>query len=317
MKRNLKFIVLSFFCLAIVVSCKDDSLEGIPDWESAVHGLGSFSATTDDVNFIKGDPSVELDMELLWNSIDNKNEVVKMELFVLFNEAYTDQDGNPKTAKHGGDEGKLFLTLEGAQVPGNKELTSFSVSQDDVYALYSSAAWDYDDDGTDSPVWGVGSIRADRNTTDYKFVDGDSFSVRWQFTTDDGRVFDKWGISVCTEFPGANCSVAWAAVCNQTIANPVGNWTINMVDSYGDGWNDAAIRVVVNGVGTNYTLANGAAGTTVVAVAPGTTSLTFEFVSGDWDSEVSFTIVSPKGNVVAKGGPSPGVGTLTLDLCKE
>jgi hypothetical protein len=316
MKRNVKYLAIALF-LTIAISCKDDSIEGIPEWESAVHGLGAFSESSDDVNFIKSDPSVELEFDLLWNSIDNKNAVEKIEVFVVFNEAYTDQDGNPKTAKHGGDEGILYLTLEGAAVPANKEVTSFSISQDDVYALYSTASWDYDEDGTDSPVWGVGSIRPDRNTTDTKFVDGDTFKVRWQFTTDDGRVFDKWGVSVCTEFPGANCSVDWAAVCSQTILNPVGNWTIEMADSYGDGWNGAAIKVVVNGVGTDYTLNNGSAGSTVVVVPPGTTSLRFEFVSGDWDSEVTFKIRSPKGNVIAQGGPSPGIGVLTLNLCDE
>lgn len=305
--------------LAAVTSCKDDSLVVVPEWESAVHGLGVFNEATDDVNFIKGDPSVDLSFDLSWNSIDKKNEVTKIDIFVVFNESYTDPEGIPKTAKHGGDQGKLLLTLEGAEVPANKEVTTFNVSQADVYAIYTGATWDYDGvPGTPaSPVWGAGSIRPDRNTADYKFVDGDSFQLRWAFTTADGRVFDKWSPSVCNEFPGASCVVGWAAVCAQTIINPVGDWTISMEDSYGDGWNDAAIRVVVDGVGTNYTLANGSAGVTVVTVPPGTTTLTFEFVSGDWDSEVTFTIESPSGNIIASGGPSPTVGTLTLNLCDE
>ena len=317
MKKLNKYLIATI-CLVMIgiVSCKDDSIVIVPEWETGVHGLGGFSDGTDDVNFIKGDPSVELEVDLLWNSIDQKNTVTKMELFIAFNEAYTDMDGNPKTAKHGGDQGELFLTLEGSEIPANKENTTFSITQDEVYALYAGKTYDYYGTG-ELPVWGAGSIRDDRNEDDFKFVDGDAFQLKWVFTTEDGRVFDKWGISVCTEFPGANCSVNWAAVCSQVIAEPAGDWTINFKDSYGDGWNGAAIKVVVDGVGTDYTLDDGASGTEVVTVPPGTTTLTFEYVSGDWDSEASYEIVSEKGNVIAKGGPSSPIGVLTLDLCKE
>jgi hypothetical protein len=317
MRKFNKILILSVGMLFGFFSCKDDSLVIVPEWETGVHGLTVFSASTDDVNFIKGDPSVGLAFDMLWNSIDNKNTVTKIELFVVFNEAYNDLAGNPKVARHGGTQGKLYKTLEGAAVPANKATTSFALTQDDVYALYSTAQFDYGEGIGTKPVWGVGSLRDDRDTDDFKFVDGDTFQVRWAFTTADGRVFDSWSPSVCTEFPGANCSVSFAAVCSQIISGPVGDWTINMADSYGDGWNGAAIRVVVDGVGTNYTFNDGAAHVEVVSVPPGTTTLTFEFVSGDWDSEVTFNIVSPRGNIVAKGGPSPAAGTLTLNLCVD
>lgn len=314
--RKLKYSFLAMVLLfTAITSCKDDSIVIVPEWESGVHGYTVFS-TGSAVNFTKGEPAIELSFDMLWNSIDQKNTVEKIELFALFNEAYLDQDGNPKTAKHGGDEGVLFLTLEGAAVPDNKEAISFTLSQQDMFDLYDGATFDYFGTGA-LPVWGAGSIRSDRTEGDFKFVDGDSFQVRWELTTDDGRVFSDWGVSVCTEFPGANCAVNWLAVCSQDIKFPEGNWTINMNDSYGDGWNGAAIRVVVDGTGTNYTLANGSSGQTVVAVPPGTTSLTFEFVSGDWDSEVTFSIVSPRGNQIAKGGPSPPVGVLTVNLCVD
>lgn len=315
MKKAYKHL-LSTLCLAlaVVTSCKDDDLEIIPEWETAVHGLGEFNAETDDVNFIKGDPSVDLTIDLLWNSIDKKNTVTRIDLYILFNETYIDQDGNPKVASHGGSQGKLFKTLEGSSLPADKTPTTFGITQDDVYALYSTQTYDYYGGGA-LPVWGTGSIREDRDTENFKFVDGDAFQLKWIFTTEDGRVFDFWGVSVCTEFPGANCAVNWAAVCSQVIKAPVGDWTIKMVDSYGDGWNGAGITAVVDGVSTTYTLNDGAEGTTIVSVPEGTETLTWAFVSGDWDSEVSYEIISPRGNVIAKAGPSPTPGTLTLNLC--
>ncbi len=310
------FIATICVVLIVVTSCKDDDLEIIPEWESGVHGLGAFNEATDDVNFIKGDPSVELTIDLLWNSIDKKNTITKIDIYVLFNEAYIDQDENPKTAKHGGNTGKLLMTLEGATLPGDKEAATFTINQDDVYALYQNSSFDYFGTGA-LPVWGATSIRGDRDTDEFKFVDGDAFQLKWVFTAADGRVFDKWGVSVCTEFPGANCAVNWAAVCSQVIAEPAGNWTLKLKDSYGDGWNGAALKVTIDGVATDYTLVDGASATEVVAVPPGTTTLTFAFVSGDWDSEVSFDITSPKGNIVSAQGPSPDIGVLTLNLCNE
>ncbi len=315
MKKLNKYILLLLALVVFIPACKDEDLVILPEWESAVHGEGVVSdgSATD---FLKGDPSQEISFDLYWNSIDSKNTVTKIDLYVAFNEAYVDQDGNPKTAKHGGDDGVLLTSIEGGDVPANRETTTFTISQADVYNLYSAATYDYYGDGA-VPVWGTGSIRADRNTTNNIFVDGDTFSVRWVFTTADGRVFDSWGISVCTEFPNANCSVAWSTVCSQVIAEPAQDYTIQMVDSYGDGWNGAAIRVIIDGVATDYTITSGASGTAVVTVPPGTSTLSFEFVSGDWDSEVTFTITSAKGNVIASGGPSPAEGTLKLNLCVE
>lgn len=310
--------ILSALCIATaaVTSCKDEDRVIVPEWESGVHGRGTFNASTADVNFIKGDPSVDITIDLLWNSIDNKNRVTKIELFLLFNEAYVDQDGNPKVAAHGGGNGELFRTFEGGNVPADKTPTTFTIAQDDVFALYNGKSYDYFGDGA-HPIWGAESIREDRDTENFKFVDGDAFSLKWVFTTEDGRVFNFWGVSVCTEFPGANCAVNWQAVCSQIINEPAGAWTINMKDAYGDGWNGAAVTAVVDGVSTNYTLASGASGSTVVTVPDGTETLTWAFVSGDWDSEVTFDIVSAKGNVIAKGGPSPTPGVLTLNLCVE
>ena len=322
MKKLNKYILLLLALVVCMPACKDEDLEIIPEWQSAVHGEGVISSTAD--NFIKGDPSVDLTFDLYWNSIDGDNTVTKIDIYALFNEAYIDLEGNPKTAKHGGDQGLLLTTLEGAAVPANRETTSFTVSQADLYALYSDATFDYYGEGA-LPVWGTGSIRADRNTTNNFFVDGDSFQVKWVFTTADGRVFDSWGISVCTEFPGANCSVAWAAVCSQIIEEPAGDWVISMVDTYGDGWQGGYVSVIVDGaeiaqatIPDYWETGEGPYSALVetVTVPASATSLTFAWSSDTYNGECEFSIISPKGNVVAKGA-NPAAGTLILDLCKE
>lgn len=312
----LKAAGLGLSILVATEACRDEDLNPYVEPEKgALHGFTRFAAGSS-TSFIVGDEAIDIDVETYWANIGNTNTASKIDVYVLFNENYIDANGNPALARHGGTAGRLVHTIEGSELKGNKIFTPFSVTQDEIYALYDDATFDYEGSGTQISVW-ANPDKPDRDTDVRPFISGDAFQLRWIITAADGRVFDSWSPSVCTEFPGANCSLNWITICNPVIQNPQGNYTIKMNDSYGDGWNDAAIKVVIDGVGTDYTLANGSAGTTVVNVPNGTTTLTFEFVSGDWDSEVTFEIVSPSGNVIAKGGPSPDEGELILDLCKE
>lgn len=314
MKQIKAYTLILIGLLGVITSCKDDSLVIVPEWESAVHGLAEITSSNSD--FLFNDPNVDVDVDLQWISIDGKASVTRIDVYALFNEDYVDVDGNPKVAKHGGDNGKLLASFEGGAVPASRTPLSFSVTQAALYALYSSSTFNYGN-GTVSVF--NNPDKPQRNATQ-RFMWDDAIKVRWEFFTEDGRKFNKWGVSVCTEFPGANCSVDLGVVCASTISNPGANggtYEIAMTDTYGDGWNGAAIRVTVDGTDTDYTLDDGSGGVTTFTVPPTATSISFAFVSGDWDSEVIFTIKSPKGNIIAAAGPSPAEGPIKLDLCLE
>ena len=66
-----------------------------------------------------------------------------------------------------------------------------------------------------------------------------------------------------------------------------GKYTMNMVDSYGDSWNGAKLVVVVDGVTSEYTLADGASGSFTHTITSGST-MSFSFASGDYDEEVTY-----------------------------
>jgi hypothetical protein len=107
--------------------------------------------------------------------------------------------------------------------------------------------------------------------------------------------------------------------CELGPTNSPGDWVIDMVDSFGDGWNGAAVTVTIDGVGTDivlddYTLDGGFTGTATVNVPAGTQTLSFSYVSGAFDSEVSFDIISPNGNTVGSFA-NPDAGLLTIDAC--
>jgi hypothetical protein len=257
-----------------------------------------------------------LDFDFSWVSVDSKNTVSKIEFYVEFSEVYTDFEGGAKTANH---SKYLFKTIDSPK--GNRETESLSMSQASLYDLYKDDTFAYDiTDGTDAAqaVFGFDQ-KLNRDAVSSPWVDGDSFRISWVITTTDGRVFDTWNDSICLEFPGANCTFSWAVVCSQIIPIAAGDIIITGSESYGDGWTDAGIEVVIDGVVTETLAMVAADGTTdvvwTVTLDGSETSVSFNFISGAWDSEIDFDIVYIDGTTIASWGPSPPAGTVIVNLC--
>lgn len=86
------------------------------------------------------------------------------------------------------------------------------------------------------------------------------------------------------------------------------NWTVEMQDAYGDGWNGASLDFAFDGYAADIvTIDDGASATATVAVPNGSV-VDITFTSGDWDSEVTFQVYDADGNLVYSDGPSPTVG---------
>ena len=313
MKRISTYLFSVTLVAITALSCKDDTLVALPEWDSAVHGYGVMTSDPA-VGFNRDDSSITVDVDFKWKSIDRVNTVTNIDLYVSFNEAYVDIDGNNAVASHGGSQG---LKLKSISPAGNAELSSFSVSQQEVYTLYQSATFDYGYGNGAQPVYSdpLGKGRSSSKM----FVPGDSFTLKWVLTTEDGRVFDSWSPSVCTEFPEANCQLDWAVSCATDIQNRTGTWSISGADSYGDGWNGASIDVVVDGVVVDsFTVAETSNAEDFVIPA-GSSDLYFVYNKGDWDSEVSVTIKNPAGATLINWVPADvkAQGEMLLDLCLE
>lgn len=221
MKKIHKIILLCSVMLITFFSCKDESLQVIPDWGTGVNTYATLK-TGASSSFINGNATTPVEVNFRWISIDGLNTVTKVEFFILFNEGYVDADGNPKTVRHGGSAGKLWKTIEGAAVPANRTDVLVAVTQADVYALYKDNTYNYC--GTTVPVFN-NPIKPGRTPT-APFLAGDTFSLKWTVYTADGRKFDSWSPSVCNEFPGSNCLYSWAVVCQSDLAGPYDYSTI-------------------------------------------------------------------------------------------
>ena len=81
------------------------------------------------------------------------------------------------------------------------------------------------------------------------------------------------------------------------------HYTIDMQDSYGDGWNGASVDVNVNGTPTNsFGFTNGNNSSDSLYTLGGDI-VEFNFVSGNWDTEITFQVYDPSGVQILDIGP--------------
>ena len=86
------------------------------------------------------------------------------------------------------------------------------------------------------------------------------------------------------------------------------DFTINLYDSWGDGWNGNTIDVIVDGTTTNYTLASGSYQAVTIAVTDGVT-ITLDYLGGgNYNYEVSFTLLDAGGATLYYSGTDPAIG---------
>ncbi|MFD0796860.1 hypothetical protein ACFQZJ_05275 [Maribacter chungangensis] len=153
---------------------------------------------------------------------------------------------------------------------------------------------------------------------------GDQFTVRFEMVLTDGRrfSFDQNTGTLTGAFFNARFLHTANIVCAPSVPT-AGTWTVSTTDTFGDSWNGASLDVSIDGGPVN-SIANVDDGTRPFAastqeftfeVPTGAQTISIVFVSGDFDSEVQFSITSANGNVVAEGD-EPDAGEV-LDFCPD
>ena len=151
-----------------------------------------------------------------------------------------------------------------------------------------------------------------------QYTGGDVINIRLQLNLTDGRSYTAK--DAASSLTGSYFKSPY--IYNMTIkciptGAVAGDYTIDMIDSWGDGWNGASITVTIDGVAQTVGLPSGASGSQTVTVPAGATSMSFAYVSGDWDSEVTYTITFNNGGAdqVAISETNPGAGVKVLSVC--
>ena len=87
------------------------------------------------------------------------------------------------------------------------------------------------------------------------------------------------------------------------------NYTLDMQDSYGDGWNGASVNVIVNGSSQGlFSVPNGVPDALENIVVCAGQSVELIFNSGTYDDEITYSLSSPSG-MVYSDGPNPAIGS--------
>lgn len=170
-------------------------------------------------------------------------------------------------------------------------------------------------------------------------VDGsDQFTIRFELVLVDGRRFsfdDNTGTLTGSFFSSPFLYTA-TVVCPPK-APTAGTWTVEMQDSYGDGWQPTTSGgggpgiVVTLSDGTVYEIGlctpyedpgydcteGTSSGTATFSVPEGLEEAAdFQF-RGDFWGEMSFQIITPNGNTVADVPAGSDAGPIVIDYCKD
>jgi hypothetical protein len=146
---------------------------------------------------------------------------------------------------------------------------------------------------------------------------GDDIQLRYEIVTADGRIVttDENGTEYFYSIATSEC-----VALDADGAFP-GEYTVDMTDSYGDGWNGGFVSVFLGGVeveGSPFRIETGDAATGTFTVPEGTTeALTATYTTADWDDENSFFILDPNGQKAAVEGPFPntnGTGPFVYEV---
>ncbi|MDC6366573.1 MULTISPECIES: hypothetical protein [Flavobacteriaceae] len=142
----------------------------------------------------------------------------------------------------------------------------------------------------------------------------DGFNLRYEIITNDGRI-------VTTDESGTEYyDTVIVTECIQLNADAPfpGEYTIEMVDDYGDGWNGASLEVQIDGGEVeSFLVETGDEATGTFTVPEGATTLVITFISGDWDGEISYKILDPNGNTAAAVAlGSAAAGEIELLVCE-
>lgn len=110
-----------------------------------------------------------------------------------------------------------------------------------------------------------------------------------------------------------NCGQANGAVDAFVSADATCNYTLNVFDSFGDGWQGASVDVLVNGINVgNYTAAGN--GSSFSINVPNGQSIELIYNSGAFDTENSYELVLG-GTTLFSDGPSPLIGSAYTTTC--
>lgn len=177
----------------------------------------------------------------------------------------------------------------------------------------------------DSSYWDLADPWIISNTPDLNTIvvepgAAGTFTYDYTVVNSFGCAFDST-VNI-TAYQSAIPNVADTADCSGnpiqlSAGTEVCEYTVDMIDTWGDGWNGGFLTIITSTDTMTFTIPGGSNATGTFQVPTGT-NFTVEFTGGGWPWECEFTITDPGGGMVYQDGqggatPTNAVQTFTAD----
>jgi hypothetical protein len=306
--KTFKKIIYSVLCLALVYSCEYDDSPLNEDVVAQNTGAILTTISTVGSTINKNFPSESsIESTVLFNDFLNNETMEAVDVYILFTDT-SPVDGEVLTIPEA-----LVETI-----PASDFVIGESGYPENTYTI-------------------TGATMLNALNLDVALIDGgDRFTLRYDLKLTDGRSFSAADTGINVQGTSFQSPFRYGATVVCIAPPPAGTWTIDMFDSYGDGWQPTSGSG--GGAGITITLDSGAIielglctpyetpgydcvdesseGTDTFEIPEGTESAEF-FYNGDNWGEMSFDLYAPSGNLVASAGANTPAGPIALNLCRE
>lgn len=288
--KNFKILLL--FALGVIVSaCSVDDPLTVVTQDTVVRGAVIRTVSFESTTFNVFDPDSFFGVTIEEQDLEDGDLLSSIDIYASFLDN-SSSNGTTTVAE------SLVTSVPAAEFsigPNGLPRTAFSISLAEALS-------------------GLGVVNDPANVTG-----GDQIAIRMALNLTDGRSYtdvDATGNVSGGSFFSSPYTYRAVIACIPT-SPVIGDYELNLVDSYGDGWDGAFITVTIDGASTDYTVSTAQATTAdyTITVPAGTTELIFNYTPGNFEGEHSFVLVAPTGEDAFVGGPGPTPGELILNIC--
>jgi hypothetical protein len=289
--KNIKFIQLLGLCFLTLACSEDDKLTEVVRETTTTRGAILRTLSNDPNSFDLLNPDSEWTVSLEEQDQEGGALLADVDVFVNFVD----------NTSFNGTTAATSTLLE--TIPGS----AFTVGPDGLPRT------------TYSVVYGDALNALGITNNQSNVFGGDQIQIKFVLNLTDGRSFTDTdtapNIATGSFFRSQYLYTA-NIVCSPSTPTP-GTWSIEMQDSYGDGWNGASLEVTIDGTTTSYTIPDGSAASFTFEVPTGASAISIIYTAGAFDEENTFQVTSANSNVVLDLGPSPAPGAELLDYCQD
>lgn len=126
------------------------------------------------------------------------------------------------------------------------------------------------------------------------------------------EIVDGVGLVIGSDGPSPGPGIAATANCDC----PACDHTIDLIDSFGDGWDGASIDVLVNGVIVLDDVTAVGSGSSFTFSACTGDAITTDYTPGAFENEHTYDVRDGNGTIIGSDGPNPGPGIAATGNCE-